>query len=196
MVDDANGNASDENAQAGGQGGPHEGTPAPGTDTDADTTRDLSTISAESCTVSSDASVTLSDSVGTRARFVNGQKGVEITATESQIKVQGPPDVSLEQQPVETFPDDAFSNDGEWTVITSTGISYEGAAASATAATNAANELTAAKSGQGVVDKQYGDTTILKKTIVKGMPKTGGPSPLLVPWAIALVVGIAILRRS
>lgn len=50
--------------------------------------------------------------------------------------------------------------------------------------------------GQGNADKQY-EGKVIKVTIVKGLPKTGGPSPLLIPWALALVgAGIMVLRRS
>jgi hypothetical protein len=105
--------------------GPPAGTPAPGTDTNGDTTRDIATIAANNCRVSPGASVTLSDYDGTRARFVDGQLGINITATENELTIQGPPDESLEQNAVEKFPDTSFFNDGDWTVVSTTGIACQ-----------------------------------------------------------------------
>jgi hypothetical protein len=105
--------------------GPPADTPAPGTDTNGDTTRDIATIAANNCRVSPGASVTLSDYDGTRARFVDGQLGINITATENELTIQGPPNESLEQNAVEKFPDTSFFNDGDWTVVSTTGIACQ-----------------------------------------------------------------------
>jgi hypothetical protein len=107
--------------------GPPADTPAPGTDTNGDTSLDIATIAANNCRVSPGASVTLSDYDGTRARFVDGRLGINITATENELTIQGPPDDSLEQNAVETFPDTSFFNDGDWTVVSTTGIACQSA---------------------------------------------------------------------
>jgi hypothetical protein len=107
--------------------GPPADTPAPGTDTNGDTTRDIATIAANNCRVSPGASVTLSDYDGTRARFVDGRLGINITATENELTILGPPVDSLEQNAVEKFPDTSFFNDGDWTVVSTTGITCQSA---------------------------------------------------------------------
>ena len=179
--------------------GPPEGTPAPGTDTNGDTSLDLATIAANNCSVSPGASVTLSDYDGTRARFIDGRLGIEITATGNQLRIQGPPDVSLEQNAVETFPDDAFFNDGDWTVVTTTGISCQGTGdANQQPADDDAN---AAQTQYNAADAQYGDDvikdTIPDKTI---LVDTGGPS-LPMSGGVILAIGLVglvifMLRRT
>ena len=179
--------------------GPPEGTPAPGTDTNGDTSLDLATIAANNCSVSPGASVTLSDYDGTRARFIDGRLGIEITATGNQLRIQGPPDVSLEQNAVETFPDDAFFNDGDWTVVTTTGISCQGTGANQQPADD--DNDNAAQDQYNAADDQYADD-VIKGTIPdkKILIKTGGTSlPMIggVILAMGLVgLGIFLLRRT
>jgi hypothetical protein len=178
--------------------GPPESTPAPGTDTNGDTSLDLATIAANNCTVSPGASVTLSDYDGTRARFVDGRLGIEITATGNQLRIQGPPDESLEQNAVEKFPDESFFNDGDWTVVTTTGITCQGTgAANQQPADDNAN---AAQSHYNAAEDQYGK--VIKKTIPhkRILIKTGGPSLPMIGGAILAIglagLGIFLLRRT
>jgi len=172
--------------------GPPEGTPAPGTDTNGDTTRDLATIAANDCRVTPGASVTLSDRDGTRARFVDGRLGFEITPTENQIRIQGPLDESLEQNAVARFPDDAFLNDGEWTVVSTRGISCQG---TGTPADEQPADDNAAAAQYGAQDKEI---TVLVETIPdkKVLVDTGGPPVGMLLLAAAFVgLGILVLRR-
>src|SRR3712207_6102391 len=71
--------------------GPPEGTPARGSNPDNPAGNpDLITIRARGCTVAEGASVTLKDDEGeTQAQFVDGQRGIEITATDSEIRIEG-----------------------------------------------------------------------------------------------------------
>jgi hypothetical protein len=55
--------------------------------------------------------VTLEDGDGTTARFVDGQRGIEITATGTQISMEGPPDDFVGDHAVETS-DPGFDTDG------------------------------------------------------------------------------------
>ena len=76
-------------AQSGGGSGLSPGTPARGGNTDNPSALpNMATISAVDCTVEdTGASITLEDGDGMRARFIDGQD-VEITATESQIRIE------------------------------------------------------------------------------------------------------------
>ena len=108
--------------------GPPAGTPARGSNPDNPAgIPDLITIPAERCTVAEGASVTLEDDEGeTQARFVDGQQDIEITATDSQIRIEGPNDQNIGDHA--TFPDGdtSFSTNGNYTVVTTTGISCQG----------------------------------------------------------------------
>jgi hypothetical protein len=191
--------------------GPPADTPAPGTDTNGDTTRDIATIAANNCRVSPGASVTLSDYDGTRARFVDGRLGINITATENELTIQGPPDESLEQNAVEKFPDTSFFNDGDWTVVTTTGIACEGGGTTPDEPP-ATEDLDGDESLEGddttAADNQYdattGDTTTTAKDGIPSekkiidVPKqkvlidTGGPPLLLLGAALMCLAGAAI----
>jgi hypothetical protein len=106
--------------------GPPAGTPAPGSNPDSPSSPpDLVTIQAEGCTVSEGASVTLEDGDGTTARFVDGQRGIEITVTGNQISIQGPNDDFIGDHAVETS-DPGFDTDGDYAVVSTTGISCQG----------------------------------------------------------------------
>jgi hypothetical protein len=171
---------------AAAQDGPPTGTPAQGSNPDNPAGNpDLITIPAENCTVSEGASVTLEDDEGeTPARFVDGQKGIEITATESQIRIEGPNDVFIGDSA--TFPDPndtSFSTNGNYTVVSTTGIACQGTGAPANEpARNAAEERNAAE------DQYHADTVIIKTIPKKALPATGGP-----PLLSLAVVGLALV---
>jgi hypothetical protein len=182
--------------------GPPAGTPARGSNPDNPAGNpDLITIPAENCRVSEGASVTLADDEGeTQARFVDGQRGIEITATDNQIRIEGPNDVpSLGDHA--TFPDPgdtSFSTNGNYTVVTTTGISCQGTGA----ARQPADDDTAA--AQGADGGQYGaearDATVIPKTIPdKILVDTGGPGLSMLGvllLSVGLVgLGILVLRR-
>jgi hypothetical protein len=108
------------------QEGPPPGTPAQGTNPDSPSSPpDLVTIAAEGCTVSEGASITLEDGDGTQARFVDGQLGIEITSTSGQISIEGPNDDFIGDHAVSKS-DPGFDTDGDYAVVTTTGIACQG----------------------------------------------------------------------
>jgi hypothetical protein len=177
--------------------GPPSGTPANGTNPDSPSSPpDLVTIAAEGCRVSEGASVTLEDGDGTQARFVDGERGIEITPTSDQIRIEGPDDDFIGDHAVSTS-DPGFDTDGDYAVVSTTGISCQGAG-------GPPNEPSS-------IEDQYGqdrettvpDTTVpeksppevvVKKEVItktipeKPLPVTGGPSP----WAMT-VFGLALV---
>jgi hypothetical protein len=173
---------------AAAQDGPPPGTPAKGSNPDNPAGNpDLITIPAENCTVTEGASVTLEDDEGeTPARFVDGQKGIEITATESQIRIEGPNDVFIGDSA--TFPDPndtSFSTNGNYTVVSTTGIACRGTG-------TPPNE----PARDAAVDQYRGDTIITKTIPKKTVPATGGlPLLSLAVVGLALVgVGLSMIR--
>jgi hypothetical protein len=142
--------------------------------------------------------VTLEDDEGeTPARFVDGQKGIEITATESQIQIRGPNDQFIGDSA--TFPDPndtSFSTNGNYTVAASTGIECQGTGTTpnepARSAAEAQNEP-----ARNAAEDQYGDDAVIVKTIPKkALPDTGGPTLLglaLVGLALGSV-GLSMIR--
>jgi hypothetical protein len=98
------------------------GTPAPGTNPDnSSSPPNTITIGVESCTVSEGASITVEDGDGTEARFVDGSKGIEITGTQDEVTIEGPPGDFIGHHAVSTS-DPGFDTDGNYTVVTSSGI--------------------------------------------------------------------------
>ncbi len=181
--------------------GPPAGTPATGSNPDNPAGNpDLITIPAQGCRVAEGASVTLKDDEGdTQARFVDGQRGIEITATESQIRIEGPNDQYIGD--FATFPDPgdtSFSTSGNYTVVTTTGISCQGTGTGQQPEDDDAN---AAQDQYNAADAQYADD-VIKDTIPhkKILVDTGGPIlPIIggVILAIGLVgLGIFLLRRT
>jgi hypothetical protein len=179
-----------QNAQAGE--GPPAGTPAQGSNPDSPSdTPDLVTIPAEGCRVSEGASVTLEDGDGTTARFVDGQRSIEITATNGQIRLEGPNDDFIGNHAVETS-DPGFDTDGDYAVVTTTGISCQG---TGTPADQQPADDNAAAAQYGAQDKEI---TVLVETIPdkKVLVDTGGPPVGMLLLALGFVgLGFLVLRR-
>jgi hypothetical protein len=98
------------------------GTPAPGTNPDNPSSPpNTITIGVESCSVSEGASITVEDRDGTEARFVDGRKAIELTGTQDEITIEGPPGDFIGNHAVSTS-DPGFFTDGDYTVVTSSGI--------------------------------------------------------------------------
>jgi hypothetical protein len=183
-------------AQEGPGSGPPAGTPAPGRDTNDDTTLDIATIAANDCRVSPGASVTLSDYDGTRARFVDGRLNINITATENQLTIQGPPDESLEQNAVKKFPDTSFFNDGDWTVVSTTGITCRGGGSAADQQYDDGG-TTPTADDDGTIPT--GEDDIIAETIPqKKLPNTGGVHLGGALWlaAFVAVASVLLIRRT
>jgi hypothetical protein len=184
-----------QNAQAGE--GPPAGTPAQGSNPDSPSdTPDLVTISAEGCRVSEGASVTLEDGDGTTARFVDGQSNIEITATNGQIRLEGPNDDFIGDHAVETS-DPGFDTDGDYAVVTTTGISCQGTGTPADTDQQPA-DANAATDQYRAEDKEI---TVIVETIPdkKILVDTGGPSLAMIGLLVLALgfvgLGIFLLRR-
>ena len=163
------------------------GTAATGVDTDnTNSPPDLIEVAASDCTVSPGASITLEDGDGTRAVFTDQQQGITISATNGRPTIVGPPGDYIGDHA--TFPDTdtAFDTDGDYSVVTSTGITCGGGG------TTAADD----QYGPGPVDNPKGvlpDTVVVRK-----VPETGGPPYIALAavalLSVALIAGRAILR--
>ena len=108
-----------------------------------------------------------------------------MTVMENQLRIEGPPDESLEQNAVERFPDDAFINAGDWTVVTTTGVGCQGTGANQQPAddnTNAAED----QYGDDILMDTIPDKRILIETGVPSLPMIGG---------VILALGIVLLQR-
>lgn len=162
------------------------GTAATGSNPDSPSdTPVLITIQAESCTVDEGASVTLADVDGTEAIFTDGERGVEIASTESEVTIEGPTGDYIGNHATFETSDESFDTDGDYTVVTSTGV---------TCATTS-TEVNADEA-------QYVEEEVEEKEVVINVPdkkrlaKTGGmPLPGTALLALALVgTGYSVLR--
>lgn len=181
-------------APAGAQdsGGIPPGTAATGVDTDnTNSPPDLIEIAASDCTVSPGASITLEDGDGTRAIFTDQQQEITISATNGRPTIAGPTADYIGDHA--TFPDTdtAFDTDGDYSVVTSTGVTC-GGGNPAGGGTTAAND----QYGPGPVNNPKG---VLPETVVvRKVPDTGGPPYIALAavalLSVALIAGRAILR--
>jgi hypothetical protein len=176
-------------APAGAQdsGGIPPGTAATGVDTDnTNSPPDLIEVAASDCTVSPGASITLEDGDGTRAVFTDQQRGITISAQDGSPTIVGPTGDYIGDHA--TFPDTdtAFDTDGDYSVVTSTGVSCGGGG------TTAADD----QYGPGPVDNPKG--VMPKTVVVREVPRTGGPPYIALAavalLSVALITGRAILR--
>ena len=176
-------------APAGAQdsGGIPPGTAATGVDTNNDNSPpDQIDVAASDCTVSPGASITLEDGDGTRAIFTDQQRGITISAQDGSPTIVGPTLDYIGNHA--TFPDTdtSFDTDGDYSVVTSTGVSCGGGG------TTAADD----QYRPGPVNNPKG---VLPKTVVvRKVPDTGGPPYIALAafalLSVALIAGRAILR--
>ena len=173
-------------------GGIPPGTAATGVDTNNDNSPpDVIDVAASDCTVSPGASITLEDGDGTRAVFTDKQRGITISAPNGRPTIVGPPGDYIGDHA--TFPDadTAFDTDGDYSVVSSTGVTC-GGGNPADGGTTAAND----QYGPGPVNNPKGvmpDTVVVRK-----VPETGGPPYIALAavalLSVALIAGRAILR--
>jgi hypothetical protein len=141
-------------AQQGGSG-PPAGTPATGTNPDNPAGNpDLITIPVAGCDVAPGASVTVEDGDGTTATFADGQAGITITGTSSNLQVEGPNDQNMGDL-VETS-DPGFDTDGDYTVVSSTGITCQSSGRGPTTPSTSSATSTSTASPTSAADDQYG----------------------------------------
>src|SRR5918994_267038 len=200
-------------------GGIPPGTAANGVYTDDNNSPpDVVLVAADDCTVSPGASITLEDGDGTQARFVDGELDVTISEQDGSPKIEGPVDDFIGDHA--TFPDadTAFDTDGDYTVVSSTGITCEGGDPTDDGTTPPADDGTTPPANDkvvGPVDDQYdkvdkpggptGDVANPKDVVPgsdvsKKVPVTGGPPVVLLAGAAmllsgALIAGLGLLRR-
>ena len=168
-------------------GGIPPGTAATGVDTDnTNSPPDLIEVAASDCTVSPGASITLEDGDGTRAVFTDQQRGITISAQDGSPTIAGPTGDYIGDHA--TFPDTdtAFDTDGDYSVVSSTGVTCGGGG------TTAADDQYRA----GPVDNPKG--VMPETVVVRKVPKTGGPPYIALAavalLSVALIAGRAILR--
>src|SRR5919107_1878095 len=171
-------------------------------------------VEADACTVSPGASITLEDGDGTQAIFTDGEREITISDQDGSPKIEGPVDDYVGDHA--TFPDTdtAFETDGDYTVVSSTGITCEGGDAADDDATPppAGDDATPPADDKKVtpVEDQYkpgekpGDVAnpkdVVPDTAVKGkkIPDTGGPPYIalaaLALLSVALIAGRGIFR--
>ena len=102
------------------------GTRATGSNPDSPSSPpDLITINRSDCTVVQGASITVEDGDGTEARFVDGDNDVEIRADASRVRIEGPNDEFIGDNAVSTS-DPGFDTDGDYRVVTDTGVTCRG----------------------------------------------------------------------
>jgi hypothetical protein len=193
-------------------GGIPPGTAANGVDTDDNNSPpDVILVEADTCTVSPGASITLEDGDRTQAIFTDGEREITISDEDGSPKIEGPVDDYVGDHA--TFPDTdtAFDTDGDYTVVSSTGITCEGGDAADDDATPppADDDTTPPADDKKVtpVEDQYkpgekpGDVAnpkdVVPDTAVKGkkIPDTGGP-PYIALAAIALLSVALIAGRG
>ncbi|HEY6690729.1 MAG TPA: hypothetical protein VI008_06740 [Rubrobacter sp.] len=168
-------------------GGIPSGTAATGVDTDNNNSPpDVIDVAASDCTVSPGASITLEDGDGTRAVFTDKERGITISAPNGRPKIVGPAGDYIGDHA--TFPDadTAFDTDGDYSVVSSTGVTCGGGG------TTAADE----QYGPGPVNNPKG--VMPETVVVDKVPKTGGPPYIALAavalLSVALIAGRAILR--
>ena len=168
-------------------GGIPPGTAATGVDTDnTNSPPDLIEVAASDCTVSPGASITLEDGDGTRAVFTDQQRGITISAQDGSPTIAGPSGDYIGDHA--TFPDTdtSFDTDGDYSVVSSTGVTCGGGGA-----TPADDQYRA-----GPVDDPKG---VMPETVViRKVPRTGGPPYIALAavalLSVALITGRAVLR--
>ena len=183
------------------------GTAANGVDTDNNNSPpDVILVEADACTVSPGASITLEDGDGTQAIFTDQQREITISAEDDGVpRIEGPVDDFIGDHA--TFPDTdtAFDTDGDYSVVSSTGITCEGGDAPDDGA-SPDDKVAPADDKVTPVDDQYkpGDVDNPKDVVPgtdagKEIPDTGGPPYIILAACVllsgALIAGHSILRR-
>jgi hypothetical protein len=168
-------------------GGIPPGTAATGVDTDNNNSPpDVIEVVASDCTVLPGAAITLEDGDGTRAVFTDKERGITISAPNGRPTIVGPTGDYIGDHA--TFPDadTAFDTDGDYSVVSSTGVTCGGGGTTAADAQYAPGPINDPK---GVMPETI---------VVRKVPRTGGPPYITLAafalLSVALIAGRAILR--
>ena len=189
------------------------GTRATGSNPDSPSSPpDLITINRSDCTVVQGASITVEDGDGTEARFVDGDNDVEIRADASRVRIEGPNDEFIGDNAVSTS-DPGFDTDGDYRVVTDTGVTCRGDNNNGNNNNNNNNNnrnnrnndrnnriirINRNNDGGGAANRQYGEVIVEtipdkgKLAATGGLPLAGGA--LLALASVGL--GLSILRSA
>ena len=175
-------------------GGIPPGTAANGStpDNPSDTPR-IITIAATGCTVAAGASITLEDGDGTRAIFTDGDRGITIVSQDGHPRIEGPVGDFVGNHARFPTSDESFDTDGDYTVVSSTGVTD----CTGGGAAPAEDQYGSGNDGTGNVDNPK--DVVPDTTSSKQIPDTGGPPYLafgtIILMLAALLVGRGILRH-
>ena len=174
-------------------GGIPPGTAANGVDTDDNNSPpDAVVVAASDCIVSPGASITLEDGDGTQAIFTDKERGITISAQSGHPRIEGPVGDFVGNHA--TFPDSdtSFDTDGDYSVVSSTGVACKGGGKSPTD-DQYSNDNTPPPGDVNNPDDVIPDTSSNEQ-----IPDTGGPPYLafgaLMLLSMALIVGRGVLR--
>src|SRR5215211_9319447 len=174
-------------------GGIPPGTAANGVDTDDNNSPpDVIVVAAGDCTVSGGASITLEDGDGTRAIFTDGDRGITISAQNGHPRIEGPPGDFIGDHARFPTSDESFDTDGDYLVVSSTGVSgCRGGGAGG-------DDTGPAQDQYDPGDVSDPGDTVPNTSSDTRMPDTGGPPHLvlggLLSLLAALLVGRGVLR--
>ena len=172
-------------------GGIPPGTAANGVDTDNNNSPpDVIVVAASGCTVAAGASITLEDGDGTRAIFTDGDRAITIISQDGRPRMEGPPGDFIGDHARFPTSDEAFATDGDYSVVSSTGVT----------------DCTGGNAGGDDADAaqdQYDDPgdvsnpsdTVPNTSSNTQIPDTGGP-PYLALGALLLMFGALLVGRG
>ena len=172
-------------------GGIPPGTAANGVDTDNNNSPpDVIVVAASGCTVAAGASITLEDGDGTRAIFTDGDRAITIISQDGRPRIEGPPGDFIGDHARFPTSDEAFDTDGDYSVVSSTGVT----------------DCTGGNAGGDDADAaqdQYDDPgdvsnpsdTVPNTSSNTQIPDTGGP-PYLALGALLLMFGALLVGRG
>jgi len=171
-------------------GGIPPGTAANGSNPDNPSdTPTIVTIAASGCTVAAGASITLEDGDGTRAIFTDGDRGITIISQDGRPRIEGPPGDFIGDHARFPTSDKSFDTDGDYSVVSSTGVS-------GCRGGNAGQDNTGPAQGQYSGNDVNNPNDVIPDTSSDTqIPDTGGP-PYLALGALLLMFAALLVGRS
>jgi hypothetical protein len=171
-------------------GGIPPGTAANGVDTDNNNSPpDVIVVAASGCTIAAGASITLEDGDGTRAIFTDGDRGITIISQDGRPRIEGPPGDFIGDHARFPTSDEAFDTDGDYSVVSSTGVTdCRGGDAGG-------DDTDAAQDQYDPGDVSNPSDTVPNTSSDKQIPDTGGP-PYLALGALLLMLGALLVGRG
>jgi hypothetical protein len=152
------------------------------------------TIAASGCTVAAGASITLEDGDGTQAIFTDGERGITIVSQDGRPRIEGPPGDFIGNHAKHPTSDKSFDTDGDYTVVSSTGVT------GCTGGNTGGDDTGPAQDQYDPGDVNDPGDTVPNTSSQTQMPDTGGPPYMalgaLLLMAAALLVGSGVLRSS